>query len=65
MRCGHFLASVQQGWIYALLRLTINRAVVTEVDPAADITEFRYPTYGQYRRVSMDIIRQMVRSAQR
>lgn len=40
-------------------------AVITEVDPAADITEFRYPTYGQYRRVSMDIIRQMVRSAQR
>lgn len=40
-------------------------AVIIGVDPAADISEFRYPTYGQYRRVSMDIIGHMVRQASR
>ncbi|WP_157983939.1 hypothetical protein [Nesterenkonia muleiensis] len=38
-------------------------SVITGVDPAADFSEFRYPTYGKYRRVSLDIIRHMVLKA--
>lgn len=38
-------------------------AAVVSVDPAMDITEFRYPTYGHGRRISGAIIEQMMRSA--
>lgn len=38
-------------------------AVILGVDPAPDISEFRYPTYGQYRRVSTHMINHMVRQA--
>lgn len=34
-------------------------AVVIGVNPAADLSEFRFPTYGQYRRVSVNVIQQM------
>lgn len=39
-------------------------AVVTGVDPATDFSEFRYPTYGKYRRVSMSIIEHMIQLSQ-
>lgn len=42
-----------------------EEAVITGVDPAADFSEFRYPTYGKYRRVSLDIIGHMVQQANR
>lgn len=35
-------------------------AVVTDVDPAADITEFRYPSYGQSRRVGVSLMQHMI-----
>lgn len=38
-------------------------AMITDVDPAADFKEFRYPTYGKYRRVSLNIIRHMVQQS--
>lgn len=42
-----------------------ENAAIIDVDPAADISEFRYPTYGKHRRVSVDIIGQMVQQSSR
>ncbi|MCT1605913.1 hypothetical protein M3B43_00980 [Nesterenkonia massiliensis] len=42
-----------------------QQALVVDVDPHADIAEFLYPAYGEYRRVGLSILDHMIHSPNR